>query len=231
MAFPGWVRSAIAGFVAQFVRSDATAWIGAGSREGFEPVDRSAPQLRLMRDFGRGGRMTALAGLVLDCGFVWLPADAMPPELWLDPTVRGYRAIFERFAQRHLGASGLAGAGVQIDHLFPKKAGALDGLAYVRMLAAPPASNMETGRTVERAMADRARIVANPKLVRHATYVSIGKATGFVGWETLPDSDDAAGNLPAVAALFGHLRSFGLPSSVLTALDARLTADRLRTLR
>lgn len=120
---------------------------------------------------------------------------------------------------------------MQIDHVFPKKAGALSGVAYVRMLAIAPGGNMDAGRTVERAMAERAGAVANPKLVRHATYVSIGKATGFVGWEHLPDSADAAANMAAVTALFAHLGAFGVPPSVLTGLDRQLAEDRLRTLR
>jgi hypothetical protein len=232
MLLPGWVSEPIRAFVAAFARGDATAWIGAASREGFLPVDRSRPGSRLMRDLGAGGRLAPLPGLALEDGFVWLPAPgAGPPELWLSPGFGGYRDAYERFARRYLGAPGLAGVGVHIDHLFPRKAAALDGLAYVRMLAVAPSGNMDAGRTVERAMAARARATASRKPVRHATYVSIGKATGFAAWQTLPDSVDAAANLPAVHALFDHLRGFGLDPAVLTALDRRLTADRLRTLR
>jgi hypothetical protein len=232
MMLPAWVSGPIRALVAAFARGDGTAWIGAGSREGFLPVDRTRPGHRLMRDFGAGGKLALLPGLALEDGFVWLPAaKAGPPELWLSPGFAGHRDAYERFARKHLGAPGLAGAGVHIDHVFPKKAGALDGLAYVRMLAIAPAGNMDAGRTVERAMAARASVTANAKLVRHATYVSVGKATGFTGWEGLPDSDDAAANLPAVRALFDHLRAFGLDPGVLTALDRHLTAERLRTLR
>ena len=229
---PAWVTRQITAFVRQFCRSSAEAWIGAGSIEGFEPVDRSRPRARLMRDFGAGGRRILMAGLDRADGFVWRPADPHgEPELWLDPTLKGYRRVFERFSQSFCGAPGLDGAHVQIDHVFPKKAGALDGLAYVRTLAIPPESNQAAGRTMERAMAERARAVGNGKLVRHATYVSIGKATGFSGWESLPDSDDALANRPLVDALFVHLRGFGLPDSVLTEFDATLTANRLRDLR
>lgn len=229
---PAWVTRQIAAFVRQFAGAPGEAWIGVDSLAGFEPVDRTRPSLRLMRDFGAGGRYELLPGLSLDNGFIWRPAGAeAEPELWLDPTVSGYRATFERFANRFLGASGLSSANVQIDHVFPKKAGSLDGLAYVRMLAIPPDSNMAAGRTVERAMADRARARGNGKLVRHATYVSIGKATGYSGWDSLPNSTDASANQPAVRGLFAHLRTFGLPPDVLSDLDQTLTAGRLRSLK
>lgn len=113
---------------------------------------------------------------------------------------------------------------MQIDHVFPKKAATLDGIAYVRMLAIPPGSNMAAGRTMERQMAGRAAASPRTKGARLATCYSIGKAAGFEGYDRLPDSEDATANLPAVRALFAHLRGFGLPADVLTALDGRLTA-------
>lgn len=95
MSLPGWAMRSILPFVEAFARSDATAWIGVGSREGFLPVDRARPGLRLMRDFGAGGAIALMPGLPLDDGFIWLPAHgAAPPELWLAPTLPGYRAVF-----------------------------------------------------------------------------------------------------------------------------------------
>jgi hypothetical protein len=178
-----------------------------------------------------GGRFEVMAELPLSEGFLWLPDGGGEPELWLDPRRKGYRGIFESFARRRLGAPGLAGADVHIDHLFPKKAGALNGLAYVRMQAAPPESNMAAGRTVEREMAARAALVPGRRRGRHATYVTIGKATGFAGWESLPDSRDAGANADAVRALFAHLRGFGVPQSILSGLDMQLTAHTLTRIR
>jgi hypothetical protein len=152
-------------------------------------------------------------------------------ELWLDPRLTDYRATFERFARRYLGAAGLSGADVQIDHVFPKATAKRDDLAYVRMLAIPPASNMAAGRTVERAMADRAAMAPGRKAIRWATYMSIGKAAGYAGWDSLPDSTDPAANAAAVAGLFAYLRGFGLPPDVLTALDEQLTAYTLTKIR
>lgn len=233
---PAWARQDILGFVTRFAEQPGECWIGVASREGFLPADRSRPGRGVMRDLGHGGAITLLPGLGLDAGFVWHPArapagGAAGAEFWLSPGRADHRALFERFATRHLGAPGLAGAGVQIDHVFPRAAGALDGLAYVRMLAIPPAANMAAGRTVERAMAARARAVPGAKRVRHATYMSLGKATGFAGWDRLPNAAGAVANRPAVAALFAHLRGFGVPAAVLTALDAGLTAHTLSRLR
>jgi hypothetical protein len=142
------------------------------------------------------------------------------------PFKTGYRRAFEGFAKREFGATGLAGADVQIDHVFPKGAGKLGGLGYVRMLAVPPASNMAAGRTLEKAMVARNDDLGpRGKLTRLATYFSIGKATGFDGYERLPD-EGSDGNQAVVAALFAHLRRFGLPPAVLGRLDAKLAADR-----
>jgi len=215
---PAWVQRGIADLIRQFCAPPNAAWIGAASRDGLG----GTPGGGLWR---RGGRWQPFPGLALADGFVWQP-DAGPglPELWLSPTRSGYRDIYENFARRHLGAPGLAGADVQIDHVFPKTAGALGGLAYVRMLAIPPDSNMAAGRTMERAMAERNRRHGpRAKRTRLATYVSIGKASGFTGYAALPE-DGLGGNAALAGALFAHLRRFGLPPDVLTALDQRLTA-------
>ncbi len=216
---PTWVRRSIEELVRQFCSGQGNAaWIGVKALDGL--AGRSSGGL-----WRRGGRYEVWPDLPLPKGFVWRPDSAgAPPELWLDPRVTGYRPVFERFAQRYLGASGLTGADVQIDHVFPKGAAALAGLAYVRMLAIPPASNMAAGRTLEKAMA--ARAAANPrrKPTRMATYFSIGKATGFVGWERLPDSN-AGLNRELASALITHLRAFGLPADVLSDLDRGLIAN------
>jgi hypothetical protein len=224
---PEWVTACIAQLVRQFCSNKGNeAWIGIASLDGFGGVLAGG----LWR---RGGRFEVLSDIGIADGFVWRP-DRGPdgPELWLSPTKTGYRDAYERFARRYLGASGLTGADVQIDHVFPKKAGALGGLAYVRMLAIPPESNMAAGRTLEREMVARnADFGARGKLTRMATYFSIGKATGFVGYERLPDDGASAINGELSAALIAYLRGFGLPADVLTALDQNLTAHTAGRLR
>lgn len=227
---PLWVTRAIAQLARQFCsRGGNAAWIGISSLDPF--TGRTLPpRLRLLRD---GGRYEPMPGLSTSEGVVWRP-DTPPdgPELWLAPTKTGYRAVFERFARQYLGAAGLDGADVQIDHVFPKKAGILGGLSHVRMLAIPPESNMAAGRTLERAMVARNEdLGARGKLTRMATYFAIGKATGFVGYEQMPDDDDSVPNQALAQALMGHLRAFGVPNDVLTALDLKLTADRLGSFR
>ena len=225
--YPNWVTAGIAQMIRQFCDLGGNAaWIGVASLDGLGGM----PANGLWR---RGGRYELMAGVALSDGFIWRPAAAAEkPELWLSPTKTGYRDIFERFAQRYLGAPGLSGANVQIDHVFPKKAGALGGMAYVRMLAIPPESNMLAGATLERVMKDRnIDLGPRPKLTRMATYASIGKATGFVGYEGLPDDDDSTMNRAVAAALMAHLRAFGLPHEVLTALDQELTAGTLGSVR
>jgi hypothetical protein len=224
---PEWVTKGIAQLIRQFCSAQGNeAWIGIASLDGFG----GAPSGGLWR---QGGRFEVLADIGIADGFVWRP-DKGPdgPELWLSPTRKGYRAAYERFARRFLGAPGLDGADVQIDHVFPKKAGALGGLAYVRMLAIPPESNMAAGRTLEREMVARNDdFGARGKQTRMATYFSIGKATGFTGYERLPDDGSSPINSDLSAALIAYLRGFGLPGDVLTSLDQNLTthtAGRLR---
>lgn len=213
---PAWVRRQIDAFLTQFCSPRGNeAWIG---------IRADAPPRP-------GGQVCALPDMPLAEGFAWRPAGGGEPELWLDPDKPGYRAAFERFAMRELGAPGLDDAFVQIDHVFPKRAAALGGLAYVRMLAIPPEGNMAAGRTLERAMAERNRL-AGPrrKTTRMATYFAVGKATGFAGYEALPDEEET-GNRALVAALFAHLRAHGLPAECLGRLDAELTANRATDLR
>jgi hypothetical protein len=221
---PAWVTNAIDRFVSQFATD--VAWIGIASRTIFAPVGFSIPR-RI------GGHLEVSPDLAIHEGFVWIPDVAQSgPELWLSPEKTGYRPAFERFARRYLGASGLDGADVQIDHVFPKGAGGLGGLEYVRMLAIPPDSNMAAGRTLEKQMVARNRSLGpRAKQTRLATYFSIGKATGFVGYEGLPEDEDGTPNQDLATALMAHLRAFGVPGSILTALDQRLTAHTAARLR
>ncbi|MBR0683308.1 hypothetical protein GXW74_22675 [Roseomonas eburnea] len=215
---PSWVTRQIDDFVQDFARS--TALIGAETTTA------------LLRAHMTGqdrydGRIETSPDLSSSEGFVWRPAAAdRLPQLWLDPGKTGYRAAFERFAIRELGAPGLDGADVHIDHVFPKRAAAMGGLGYVRMLAVPPESNMAAGRTLEKAMVGRnAQFGRRAKDTRLATYFSIGKATGFDGYAALPDGEPG-GNWDLAVALFAHLRAFGVPAEVLNAWDVMLTADR-----
>jgi hypothetical protein len=230
MIRPAWVTRGIEQLIRQFcARPSTTAWIGSASIDPFAGRP-TVPRLMVLRD---GSHYDLFPNIPLAEGFVCFPQPGMAdPELWLAPTKTDYRNVYEKFAQRYLGSAGLAGADVQIDHVFPKKAGVLGGLAYVRMLAIPPESNMAAGRTLERAMVARnEELGGRGKPVRMATYFAIGKATGFVGYEQMPDNEESAPNAALAALLMAHLRQFGLPSDVLTALDQKLTADRAASLR
>jgi hypothetical protein len=226
---PAWVMRGIAQLIRQFRHSTGNAaWVGISSIDPF--AGRDAGPRGLLR---LGGKYGALADMHLSEGFVWLP-DSPPdePELWLSPTKTGYRKAFERFAQRYLSAASLSDASVQIDHVFPKKAGILGGLSHVRMLAIPPESNMAAGRTLERAMVARNEDLGpRAKETRMATYFAIGKATGFAGYEQIPDDESSMPNAALAASLMAHLRGFGFPADALTPLDRKLTADRAASLR
>lgn len=222
---PSWVDRQIWNFLAQWLhRTGNEAWIGARDSLPFAGA-RQAP-MRI------DGRMEIAPGLALADGFVWRPnAGQEQPELWLDPGYGSYRRAFERFAIREFGVGGLDDADVQIDHVFPKSSALRNDFGFVRMLAVPPAGNMSAGRTIEKAMVARNDTHGpSARGTRMATYFSVGKATGFAGYEALPH-DEGEANAPLVAALFAHLRWFGLPAEVLTALDALLTADRAGNIR
>lgn len=212
---PAWLKRQIDDFVLQYCKDP--------------PVTIAVRDLAtLQRAFlaQRGARLEPMPGLGLADGFAWLPAPGRGlPQLWLAPSYGSYRAAFEAFARRHLGAAGLHEAVVQIDHVFPKRAAALGGLGYVRMLAVPPESNMAAGRTLEKAMVARNQAWGpRAKATRNATPFSIGKAVGFRGYESLPGGT-AASNAALVSRLIAHLAGWGLPGEVLGPLAAQLSAD------
>jgi hypothetical protein len=213
-------------------RMPGEAWIGVTS---IEPFRRAKEHPLMPRS---SGRLETLGAQPIARTFVWV--DRAGPELWVDPRVSGYRDLFDAFARGWLGLTGRPTAGFNIDHVFPKTAGALDGLTHLRLMAIGAAANQAAGRTLERAMADRARAVLGrretirkqgdtprePKPIRHATYMTLGKATGFVGWEEMPDSTDAKANRPLVRALFAHLAACGIHADF-PAVEQHLTAHTL----
>jgi hypothetical protein len=214
------------------------AWIGVGGIEyfGTSPV-RPGP----MR---RGGRIETLGNRPLARAFVWM--QGAEPELWVDPAASGYRDLYDEFAHTRLGLAGrpTPTTGFNIDHVFPQTAGVLDGLTHVRLMAIGAAANQAAGGTLERAMADRARAAKkrreairkqggtprDPKPIRLAVYMTLGKATGFIGWKHLPDSTDATANLPLVRALFAHLAACGIHADF-PDRERRYTAHTLTRIR
>lgn len=218
---PAWVTRQIDDFVGQFVAGPTL--VGVNSIDMLRHAYVTAPG-------APAASLSLLGSLPQSEGFIWRPPPGRGlPQLWLAPTKTGYRDAFERFAQRELGAPGLAGADVQIDHVSPKKAAVMGGMAYVRMLAIPPDSNMAAGRTLEKQMVARnEELGGRVKVTRTATFFSIGKATGFAGYTSLPDEDETApANAALAAALMAYLRAWGLPAHVLTTLDEMLTARSL----
>jgi hypothetical protein len=179
------------------------AWIGIAAIETLGTTGRFAGTLR------RGGRIEPLGGRLPSRAFVWMQGSE--PELWVDPRDTGYRDLYAEFAATRLNLPGrLSGADFNIDHTFPKAAGALDGLSHVRLLAIAPASNQSAGRTLEKVMKQRADAAPGGKAVRSATPMTIGKATGFAGWRELPGERGSPGNAAVAAALYAHLQAIGI---------------------
>jgi len=176
----------------------------------------------------RPATIETLGSLTMTRGFVLVVRNE--PQLWVDPCDNSYRDIYRRFASERLGVTvPLDGSMFNFDHMFPRTAGALDGLSHVRMIAISPRPNQSAGRTLEKRMAQRARGKAKGKIVRSATWMTIGKAAGFEAWEQLPDTS-ASGNLPVVAALFAHLASIGITPPA-GGVEHGLTADTLGRIR
>jgi hypothetical protein len=218
---PNWVRRQIVDLVDEWV-TDPPALIGIDDQDS----------LILGTHMKGGGVIRPIGSLAPGDGFIWTPAGGKRlPQLWLAPLRSDYRTIFEQFAIRELGAPGLAGTGLHIDHVFPKRAAALGEMGYVRMLAVAADSNMSAGRTLEKQMVARnAAFGARIKPTRTATPAAIGKATGFAGYEHLPD-DDGEGNMELARALLTHLRDWGVPDGVLQEHDLLATAHTLGRLR
>jgi hypothetical protein len=164
------------------------------------------------------GRLETLGAQAIARAFVWVGRAG--PERWVDPRMFGDRSLGEAFACGWLGLIGRPTAGFTIDPMFTKTAGPLDGLTRMRLIAIDAAANQAAGRTLERAIADRARAVLGrcettrnqggtprePKPIRHVTWMTLEQANGLASaLEHLPGSADAVANLLLVRALFAHL--------------------------
>ncbi|WP_372619649.1 hypothetical protein [Falsiroseomonas sp.] len=221
----GWpepLRRQVSTLVLQFLAGSGRAWIGIAD---LGQLGTAGPVLGTMR---LGGSLRTLGAEPLTRAFVWV--QGTEPELWVDPTDTGYRDLYDAFAKTWLGLPGRPdGRAFNIDHLFPKAAGALDGLSHVRVMAIEAAPNQSAGRTLEKAMKQRASDVPGGKLVRHATWQTIGKVAGFTGWEELPKGREGD-NSAVVKRLFAHLGGRGItpPAGV---LEHDLTAHTLSVIR
>ncbi len=216
--WPEPLRRQFQTLLAQFLAGEGTAWVGIAS---IEAMVGGAGTMR------RGGRVETLASHPVSRAFVWV--QGTEPELWLDPRDTSYRDLFHAFAQARLGIPRPTGTDWNIDHVFPKAAGKLDGLSHVRALAIGAAGNQALGRTLEKSMKQRADESPGRKRVRHATWMTIGKAAGYAGWDSLPD-DAAVGNSAAVAGLFAYLASIGITPPA-GAMEQGLTAHTLGRIR
>lgn len=221
--WPAVLQRQVQVLVDQFLTGTGAAWIGIAGIERLGASGRVSGTMRI------GGRIEALGAHALTEAFVWV--QGAEPELWLDPRSTKYRDLFDEFARTRLSLAGRPrGDAWNIDHVFPKAAGALDGMTHVRALAIASGGNQALGRTVEKAMKGRADDVPGRKRIRHATWMTIGKAAGYEGWESLPDSASAAGNAAAVRSLFAYLAAQGITAPA-GALEEGLTAHTLTRIR
>ncbi|MDB5381195.1 MAG: hypothetical protein JWO26_827 [Rhodospirillales bacterium] len=178
----------------------------------------------------RTARIEPLSGYTESRAFVLVTVATNEQQLWVDPDDNSYRDMYRLFARTRLNVTAaLDGDTYNFDHMFPRTAGALDGLSHVRMIAIAPRPNQSAGRTLEKRMAQRARNVAGGKVLRSATWMTIGKAAGFEGWESLP-GENATANQAMVTALFAHLASIGITPPA-GALEHGMTAGTLGKIR
>lgn len=223
-----WPAPLVAQFSAllrQFLAGEASAWIGIDSLDRMEALSRTPGMARI------AGRMEVLSSRVPPTR-AFVRVQENDPELWIDPELDRdtCRRYFNTFAKRWLAMPGRPGGDlVNIDHLFPQAPALADGLSHVRLMAVDPEANQIAGSTLEQGMTRRSKAVANGKVIRHATWMTIGKAAGFVGWEELP-SGDAPGNQAVVARLFAHLAARGIHPPGGT-MELGLTAGTLATIR
>lgn len=217
-SWPPPLRQQVQALLNQFLQSPP-ALIGTKSIPDLE-------RTKLIRD----GRVETLGSQPLTRAFVWF--EGAEPQLWVDPANSGYRDLYDQFARAHLGLPGRpSGTAFNVDHVFPRRAGALNGLSHVRILAIGADANQSTGRTVEKAMAGRARKAPSGKVLHSATWMSIGKAAGFASWTRLPDGPDATGDSEElVEDLFRYLKNLGI-APPLGVLEHKLTAYTLGRIR
>lgn len=223
-----WPAALIAQYEAllrQFLAGEASAWIGIDS------LDRMTALSRMPGMAGIAGQMEVLSSRIPPTR-AFVRVQRNDPELWIDPELdrATCRRYFNTFAKRWLDMPGRpSGEDFNIDHLFPQAAALADGLSHVRLMAVDPEANQIAGATLEQAMTARAAKVASGKVMRHATWMTIGKAAGFVGWEELPGGTGAI-NAPVVARLFAHLAARGIRPPA-GAMELALTAGTLAKIR
>jgi hypothetical protein len=223
-----WPAPLIAQFSAllrQFLAGEASAWIGIDSLDRMEALSRTPGAARI------AGRLEVLSSRIPPTR-AFVRVQENDPELWIDPELdrETCRRYFNTFARTWLAMPGRpSGEIFNIDHLFPQAPALADGLSHVRLMAVEAEANQIAGATLEQVMTRRAEQVANGKVIRHATWMTIGKAAGFTGWEELP-ADGTGANHAVVARLFAHLAARGiLPPA--GGIEASLTAGTVGTIR
>src|SRR5688572_26761663 len=118
---PGWppaLHRQLQGVVTQFLVGSGAAWIGIGGVQRLGTGGGFPSTMRL------GGRLETLGSRAVSQAFVWVQGS--DPELWVDPRAKNYRDLFDEFARLRLGMGGRpTGSDWNVDHVFPKAAGAL----------------------------------------------------------------------------------------------------------
>lgn len=223
--WPAPLVAQVKALLRQFLAGNASAWIAIDSLDRLEALSRTPGGARF------AGRMEVLSSRIPPTR-AFVRVQENDPELWIDPELdrATCRRYFDTFAQRWLAMPGRPSGDIfNIDHLFPQAPALADGLSHVRLMAVEAEANQIAGATLEQAMTRRAKNVANGKVIRHATWMTIGKAAGFTGWEELPD-DGAGANQAVVARLFAHLAARGIHPPA-GGIEAGMTAGTVGTLR
>jgi hypothetical protein len=209
----------------QFLAGEASAWIAIDSLDRMTALSRTPGMAEI------AGRLEVLSSRIPPTR-AFVRVQQNEPELWIDPELdrKTCRSYYAAFAKAWLDLPGRpSGEDFNIDHLFPQAPALKDGMAYVRLMAVEAEPNQIAGATLEQEMTNRAERVASGKVIRHATWMTLGKAAGFVGWEALPESDPAA-NDTVVTRLFAHLAARGINPPA-GGIEQRLTAYTLSRIR
>lgn len=211
-------------FVEQFVDRPAnSAWIGVASVDNM--LARNGKKTRRLN-----GRVVSLGNEHESEMFVWEPdRDSWAPELWISPTYPQYRSVYAGFLGEYWPGADIDEVSNHVDHVFPKDAAVLGGLSHVRLLAIPTRPNVSAG-TFEKLMKARNVLYgARPKQTRMATWYSLGKAMGYVGYAGLQTLE---GRRRIAARLMQAFRDAGAPEEITESeLDEELLLETLANLR
>jgi hypothetical protein len=184
------------------------------------------------------GQVLPVEGTSIENAFVLVDAEGKH-ELWARPDYSDYAGVYDKYTKKYYGVEWskiASGDDWNVDHLFPRTAGEIKSMKYVRLTAIDKRANGLMGCTIESQMAKRAREAESlpaeagrakrgPRPVLMATPFTIGKMTAFHDSIRLPKDRSDFADLGVTQRLAVHVSNQckSLEPAVISRLNEVLT--------